>query len=226
MINQRQYLQSWTKVLGTVLQYSYFSVISRFPLKTERLSRNFLVVPPPYRKLKLGKNFEYTRPTLFVGWGEGLDLCEWKTPQKSKSVPRLLSMIVDLGSDASSVWNFCSCYLDVISRGNHSWCREMSAVFSGYKLNILTKKKLWMNSSQLSDKEICLPSVTFEVWKLTGLNSLKKTRLQSVLFFQFCPSVPSSAFVVLFQCYLTVLSRYSYISFNLVANFYKEKDNW
>ena len=27
----------------------------------------------PYTKLKLGKNSGYTRPTLFVGWGEGLD---------------------------------------------------------------------------------------------------------------------------------------------------------
>ena len=56
------------KVLGTVLQYSYFSVISRFPLKTVHPFRNFLAVlpPPPYTKLKLGKNSGYTRPTLFV----------------------------------------------------------------------------------------------------------------------------------------------------------------
>ena len=33
-------------------------------------------LPPPYTKLKLGKNSGYTRPTLFVGWVEGLDLCE------------------------------------------------------------------------------------------------------------------------------------------------------
>ena len=45
-------------------------------------------------------------------------------------------------------------------------------------------------------------------------------------YFQFCPSVPSSAFVALFHCYLTVLSRYFYISFNLVTNFYKEKDKF
>ena len=32
-------------------------------------------LPPPYRKLKFGTN-AYTRPTLFVGWGEGLALCE------------------------------------------------------------------------------------------------------------------------------------------------------
>ena len=39
--------QSWTKVLGTVLQYPCFSVISRFPLKTVHPFRKFLAVLPP-----------------------------------------------------------------------------------------------------------------------------------------------------------------------------------
>ena len=34
-------------VLGTVLRYSYFSVIRRFPLKTVHPFRNFLAVLPP-----------------------------------------------------------------------------------------------------------------------------------------------------------------------------------
>ena len=37
----------------------------------------------------------------------------------------------DLGSDASSVWNFCACFVDVISRRRRWWRRKMSAVFSG-----------------------------------------------------------------------------------------------
>ena len=37
----------------------------------------------------------------------------------------------DLGSDASSVWNFCTCFSDVISRGNWWWRRGMLAVFAG-----------------------------------------------------------------------------------------------
>ena len=123
-------------------------------------------------------------------------------------------------------YEFCSCFSGVISRGNQIWRRKMSAVFLGYKLTILAKKKLWMNTSQLSDKEICLASVTFEFWKLTGLNSLKNPIAICFFFFQFYPSVPSWAFVVLFQCYLTVLSRYLYLSFNLVASFYKEKDKF
>ena len=50
--------------------------------------------PPPYTKLKLGKNSGYMRPTLFVGWGEGLYLCELENASETQSVPRLLSMIV------------------------------------------------------------------------------------------------------------------------------------
>ena len=62
---------------GTVMQYSYCSVISGFPHKTVHRFRNFLaVLPPPYTKLKLRQNCGCSRPTLFVGWGEGLDLCE------------------------------------------------------------------------------------------------------------------------------------------------------
>ena len=42
----------------------------------------------------------------------------------------------DLGSDASSVWNFCACFSDAIC--GEQWRRKMSAVFSGYSylLNI------------------------------------------------------------------------------------------
>ena len=36
----------------------------------------------------------------------------------------------DLGSDTSSVWNFCVRFSDVIWRGNQWQRRQMSAVFS------------------------------------------------------------------------------------------------
>ena len=42
-----QDIQSYTKVHWIVLQYLYFSVSSRFPLKRVCLSRNFLAVLPP-----------------------------------------------------------------------------------------------------------------------------------------------------------------------------------
>ena len=35
-------------------------------------------------------------------------------------------------SDASSVWNFCGHFSDVISQGNRWWRQEMLTIFSGY----------------------------------------------------------------------------------------------
>ena len=37
----------------------------------------------------------------------------------------------DLGSEASSVWDFCACFSDIITQGNHQWCLEMSSIFLG-----------------------------------------------------------------------------------------------
>ena len=48
----------------------FFSVISRFPLKTVHPFRHFLAVLPPRTLSKVEtwkKNYVYTRPTLFVG---------------------------------------------------------------------------------------------------------------------------------------------------------------
>ena len=93
---QHSKLQSWTKVLMTVLQYSYFSVISRSLLKQCLLFEIFLqfTLPPPYTNLKLRRNSGYTRVQHCL-WdeGRGWTFVNWKTPQKCKSVPRLLSMI-------------------------------------------------------------------------------------------------------------------------------------
>ena len=51
--------QSWAKVLGTALQYSFFSVISRFPLKTVHHFRNVLAIlrPPTLYKVETLKKF-------------------------------------------------------------------------------------------------------------------------------------------------------------------------
>ena len=42
----------------------------------------------PYIKLKLGPNSWYTRPTLFVWWGEGLDLCELENISDMQKCPK------------------------------------------------------------------------------------------------------------------------------------------
>ena len=45
-------------------------------------------LPPPYTKLKLRKNSGYSGPTLFVGWGEGSDLCELKNTPETQKCPK------------------------------------------------------------------------------------------------------------------------------------------
>ena len=45
-------------------------------------------LPPPFTMLKLGKKSGYTRPTLFVGWGEGLDLCELANAPEMQKCPK------------------------------------------------------------------------------------------------------------------------------------------
>ena len=79
--------QSWTNVLGIVLQYSYFSVISRFPLQKLQRFRNFLAVlpPPTLYKVKTRKKILDTRVQHCL-WseGRGWTCMNWKTPQRCK----------------------------------------------------------------------------------------------------------------------------------------------
>ena len=93
-------LQSWTKVLGTVLQYSYFSW---FPLKTVHLFRNFLVVLPypTLYKVETRKNSGNTCPTVFVGWGEGFDLCELENAPETQTCPK--TFVHDCSSNNTNV---------------------------------------------------------------------------------------------------------------------------
>ena len=51
-------------------------------------------LPSPYTKSKLEKKFWIYASNIVCGEGGGRTCVDWKTPQKSKSVPRLLSMIV------------------------------------------------------------------------------------------------------------------------------------
>ena len=76
--------QSWTKVLGTVLQYSYVSVTSVFPL-TVHTFRKFLAPPPPPPTPHPTQSWN-SRPTL--GWGEELDLCELENPPEMQKCPK------------------------------------------------------------------------------------------------------------------------------------------
>ena len=69
--------------LGSLLkQCIFFEIFLQFSLT------------PPYTKLKLGKILETRVQQCLWGEGRGWTCVNWKTPQKLKRVPRLLSMIV------------------------------------------------------------------------------------------------------------------------------------
>ena len=59
----------------------------------------------------------------------------------------------DLGSNTSSVWNFCARFSDVISRGNQYWRREMSAVFLG-KLTIIPRARMGSGSESIAEGQM------------------------------------------------------------------------
>ena len=92
------------KSLGQyMLQYSYFSVISRFPLelKTVHPFQTFLVVLPRPTLYKVEKILDTRIQHCLWGDGRGSWACvNWKMPQKlmQKCPYRLLSMIVVHGS--------------------------------------------------------------------------------------------------------------------------------
>ena len=88
------------KSLGQSLQYSYVSVISRFPLKTVHLFRKFLaVLPPPtlYKDETRKKILDIRVQHCLWGGGGGVGLGPvWigKHPRNAKVSQDLLSMIV------------------------------------------------------------------------------------------------------------------------------------
>ena len=60
--------------------------------------------------------------------------CFWLVMPHGKFAPTNQKHYADLGSDASWVWSFCTCFLDLISQGNQGRHREMLVIFSGYML--------------------------------------------------------------------------------------------
>ena len=80
-------LQFWTKVLGTVPQYSYYSVISGLPLKTMHPFQDFLAVLPPTTlyKVETRKKFWINACNIVCGVRGGVGPV-WigKRPRKAK----------------------------------------------------------------------------------------------------------------------------------------------
>ena len=100
--------------------------------------------------------------------------------------------------------------------GQQSYIRLHAA--SGYKLTILAKKKLWMKRRNLPSKRYIWVLKTYWAEKI-----LLKPRLQSV-FFSILPLWAFFSICCVISMLLDCFKPSFYISFNLVANFYKEKD--
>ena len=82
-------LQSWTKVLGRwVLQYSYFSLSSRLPLKTVHPFRNSLAVLPFPTLYKVETRKKFWIHASNIVCGVGLDLCELENAPETEKCPK------------------------------------------------------------------------------------------------------------------------------------------
>ena len=112
--------RSWDST-ATSIFFCHFSI----PLKTVHLFQNFVAVlpplpppppPPPYTKLKLRKNLETLVQHCLWGEKRSWTFVNWKTPQKSKSFPRLLSMMVD-----TTVWRTSTAHRSFSLRAIASW---------------------------------------------------------------------------------------------------------
>ena len=86
-----------------------------------------LTVSP--RNWLLGNERRNSEP-LTCHYSDLVSVSDWLKQISRAARPINQKHYQDLGSDASSAWNFCSRSSDVISWGNQWWHREMSAVFS------------------------------------------------------------------------------------------------
>ena len=77
--------QSWTKVLRTVPQYSYFSVISRFPLNSGSFPKFSCSSPSPtLYKVEYRRKFWIHSSNIVCGVRGGLDLCALKNAPETR----------------------------------------------------------------------------------------------------------------------------------------------
>ena len=108
--------------------------------------------------------------------------CQWNLLLPSRST------YPDLGSDTSSIWNFCARFSNVNSRGNNWWRREMLAVFSSYlracwphfsqKYFIIWTRIICNNKKlvQYGEKKLCLILITYYFKHLCPFYSINYKR--------------------------------------------------
>ena len=92
---------------------------------------------------QLLSNFRYKKQLLIVFWASFEKLFE-----KLRDTFWKISSNLWKAQVASSVWNFCPRFSDVILQRNQLWSSEISAVFSGYKcINTDQRNKLSFSCS-------------------------------------------------------------------------------
>ena len=109
--------------------------------------------PLGYGRISATQSNKHTISTSLLTWENGRHLATLSLVPRHLRNERRNSILMtrhypDLGSDASSVWNFFARFSDVIWRGNQWKRRQMSAVFSGYiflmnYVHTLLKPKPW-----------------------------------------------------------------------------------
>ena len=90
-------------VLGTVLRYSYISVICWFPLKTVHPFRKFLAVLPPPTIYKVETRKKIVQHCLWAEGRAGLDLCELENVPERQKCPK--TFVHDLLGATSFIWD-------------------------------------------------------------------------------------------------------------------------
>ena len=90
-------------VLGTVLRYSYISVICRFPLKTVHPFRKFLAALPPPTIYKVETRKKIVQHCLWAEGRAGLDLCELENVPERQKCPK--TFVHDLLGATSFIWD-------------------------------------------------------------------------------------------------------------------------
>ena len=109
--------------------------------KTDDISRSHQRFPPELTSEKRAQKFYTDEAFLTQIWVSASD---WLKQVSQAALPTS-STDPDLGSDESSVWNFCARFSDFNSWGSQWWRCEMSSVISGFSLTVQKKKSVILN---------------------------------------------------------------------------------
>ena len=121
--------------IGTPLDSKYIEIGKQLAWENRRNFATPSVVFPRNNVWEMSAEIPYWwRVTTQIWVVLLIGRAAWEIFNQSEAIRNSILMTrhyPDLGSDASSVWNLCAHFSDVISRGDQRWRLEMSSVFSG-----------------------------------------------------------------------------------------------